>query len=54
MSKTTEERIKELEEALKKAIDIAESWIKDQLEGTSYYDEGMAEINNLLAILNRK
>ena len=39
------------DEALKEAINIAESWIRDQLEGTGMFNDAMKELEPLKAVL---
>ena len=47
-------RVKELEKALKKAIGLAESFIKDSYEGTSSYTTMMKEIKSLKKVLDKE
>lgn len=42
------------DEALKEAINIAESWIRDQLEGTGMFNDAMKELEPLKAVLTQQ
>lgn len=45
--------VAELIKNTKKALNIAESWIHDQLDGTSYLNESLSELDSVRAVLVR-
>ena len=46
--------IERLREALEIAVRIADSWIHDQLDGTSMLDDALAELEPARAALNKQ